>query len=94
MTSPSDAGAMPPGDRGARPGVGRRCGKLVGQDVPTPDPRHLSIPEAVAAGQRIGARQSFPTHLTHDTPHAELAARLPAGIAPAYDGLVIEVGAV
>ena len=62
--------------------------------LPRPHPLHLSIPEAVAAAQRIGARQSFLTHLTHDTPHAELAARLPAGIAPAYDGLVIEVGAV
>jgi phosphoribosyl 1,2-cyclic phosphate phosphodiesterase len=56
-----------------------------------PHPLHLSIPEAVAAGQRIGARRTFLTHLTHDATHADLAARLPAGIAPAYDGLVIEV---
>ena len=58
-----------------------------------PHPLHLSIPEAVAAAQHIGARRTFLTHLTHDTPHAELAARLPGGIAPAYDGLVIEVDA-
>jgi phosphoribosyl 1,2-cyclic phosphate phosphodiesterase len=62
--------------------------------LPRPHPLHLSIPEAVAAAQRIGARQTFLTHLTHDAPHAELAARLPGGIAPAYDGLVIEVDAV
>ena len=62
--------------------------------LPRPHPLHLSIPEAVAAAQRIGARQTFLTHLTHDAPHAELAARLPAGIAPAYDGLVIDVDAV
>lgn len=62
--------------------------------LPRPHPLHLSIPEAVAAAQQIGARQTFLTHLTHDAPHAELAARLPAGIAPAYDGLVIEVAAV
>jgi phosphoribosyl 1,2-cyclic phosphate phosphodiesterase len=62
--------------------------------LPRPHPLHLSIPEAVAAAQQIGARRTFLTHLTHDTPHAELAARLPAGIAPAYDGLVIEVGEV
>lgn len=75
--------------------------RLAGLDVlvlnallPRPHPLHLSIPEAVAAAQQIGARQTFLTHLTHDAPHAELAARLPAGIAPAYDGLVIEVGAV
>lgn len=62
--------------------------------LPRPHPLHLSIPEAVAAAQRIGARRTFLTHLTHDSPHAELAARLPVGIAPAYDGLVIEVGGV
>jgi len=75
--------------------------RLTGLDVlvlnallPRPHPLHLSIPEAVDAAARIGARRTFLTHLTHDTPHAELAARLPAGIAPAYDGLVIDVGSV
>jgi phosphoribosyl 1,2-cyclic phosphate phosphodiesterase len=57
-----------------------------------PHPLHLSIPEAVTAAQEIGAARTFLTHLTHETPHAELAARLPAGVAPAYDGLSIEVG--
>jgi len=56
-----------------------------------PHPLHLSIPEAVAAAQAIGARRTFFTHLTHESPHAALAASLPAGIAPAYDGLVIDV---
>lgn len=59
--------------------------------LPRPHPLHLSIPEAVAAAQRIGARRTFFTHLTHEATHAALAAGLPAGIAPAYDGLVIEV---
>jgi len=58
-----------------------------------PHPLHLSIPEAVATAEAIGARQTYLTHLTHETPHAELAARLPPGIAPAYDGLVIQVDA-
>ena len=61
--------------------------------LPRPHPLHLSIPEAVAIALQLGARRTFLTHLTHETPHAELAASLPAGIAPAYDGLVIEVGA-
>ena len=72
--------------------------ELAGLDVlvlnallPQPHPLHLSIPEAVAAALRIGARRTFLTHLTHDAPHADLAARLPAGVAPAHDGLVIEV---
>ena len=61
--------------------------------LPRPHPLHLSIPEAVAAALQIGARRTFLTHLTHHTSHAALAAELPDGIAPAYDGLVIEVEA-
>jgi len=57
-----------------------------------PHPLHLSVPEAVAAAQRVGARRTFfITHLTHENTHAALAAKLPAGIAPAYDGLVIDL---
>jgi phosphoribosyl 1,2-cyclic phosphate phosphodiesterase len=57
----------------------------------TSHPTHLSIGEAVDVAARIGARQTFLTHLTHETSHAELAASLPAGIAPAYDGLTVEL---
>ena len=55
-----------------------------------PHPTHLSIDEAVEAAQAIGARRTYLTHLTHETGHAELAASLPAGIEPAYDGLIVE----
>jgi phosphoribosyl 1,2-cyclic phosphate phosphodiesterase len=75
--------------------------RLAGLDVlvlnallPRPHPLHLSIAEAVTAAQRIGARRTFLTHLTHETSHADLLATLPDGIAPAYDGLVVEVSAV
>jgi phosphoribosyl 1,2-cyclic phosphate phosphodiesterase len=57
----------------------------------TPHPTHLSISEAVAAAQKVGARQTWLTHLTHRTSHAELEAELPPGIAPAYDGLTVQV---
>lgn len=53
-------------------------------------PTHLSIGEAVRTAQELGAERTFLTHLTHETGHAELAASLPAGIAPAYDGLTVE----
>jgi phosphoribosyl 1,2-cyclic phosphate phosphodiesterase len=56
-----------------------------------PHPLHLSVPEAISAAQRIGARRTFFTHLTHEHTHAALSALLPAGIAPAYDGLVIDL---
>jgi len=57
----------------------------------TPHPTHLSISEAVAAAQKVGARLTYLTHLTHRTGHAELEAELPPGIAPAYDGLTVQV---
>ncbi len=57
----------------------------------TPHPTHLSVSEAVSAAQRVGARQTWLTHLTHRTGHAELVAELPRGIAPAFDGLTVQI---
>lgn len=54
-----------------------------------PHATHLSIPEAVEIARRVGARQTFLTHLTHRYGHAALAARLPEGVAPAHDGLAV-----
>ncbi|MBY0491438.1 MAG: MBL fold metallo-hydrolase [Gemmatimonadaceae bacterium] len=56
-----------------------------------PHPTHLSISEAVATAQQVGAAQTYLTHLTHDNAHAALAAELPTGIMPAYDGLVVPI---
>src|SRR5581483_10218453 len=57
-----------------------------------PHPTHLSIPEAIETARALGAERTYLVHLTHETGHAELAARLPPGIEPAYDGLTVEVG--
>ena len=57
----------------------------------TPHPTHLSIPEAIAVAQEIGAPRTLFTHLPHDHAHAALAAELPHGIEPAYDGLVLTI---
>ena len=56
-----------------------------------PHPTHLSISEAVDTAQALGARRTYLTHLTHETGHAELAAKLPPGVFPAHDGLTVEV---
>jgi len=58
---------------------------------PTPHPTHLSIPEAVALAREIGADRTYLTHLTHRSSHAALERELPAGIAPAYDGLTLTI---
>lgn len=52
---------------------------------------HYSLEEAVEVAQRVGAKHSWLTHLSHQLPcYNELAAELPEGILPAYDGLVLE----
>jgi phosphoribosyl 1,2-cyclic phosphate phosphodiesterase len=56
-----------------------------------PHPTHLSITEAIETARSLGARRTYLTHLTHETGHAELAAQLPDGVFPAYDGLTVEV---
>jgi len=56
-----------------------------------PHPTHLSIPEAIETARSIGARRTILTHLTHETGHAELAARLPEHIEPGFDGQTLEI---
>ena len=52
---------------------------------------HYSLEEAVAVAQRVGAKHSWLTHLSHQLPaYEELTRELPEGILPAHDGLVIE----
>lgn len=57
----------------------------------TPHPTHLSVSEAVDAARKVGARQTWLIHLTHRTAHADLEKELPKGIAPAFDGLTVEI---
>lgn len=54
-------------------------------------PTHLSIDEAVETARLVGAERTFLTHLTHENRHADLAAELPAGVQPAFDGLSVVV---
>jgi phosphoribosyl 1,2-cyclic phosphate phosphodiesterase len=52
-------------------------------------PTHFSLDEALGAASESGARRTVFTHMTHDVRHAELSARLPAGVELGYDGLRI-----
>ena len=55
-----------------------------------PHSTHLSVAESVDYLKRIGARQSFLTHMCHDLDHADTEAGLPEGMRLAYDGLVLD----
>ena len=56
-----------------------------------PHPTHLTLSAAVQTAARVGAKQTYFTHMCHDLPHAETCAALPAGVTLAHDGLVVEV---
>ena len=47
---------------------------------------HFSLEEAIAAAQRIGAKQTLFTHIAHALGHEQTNAMLPKGIQLAYDG--------
>jgi phosphoribosyl 1,2-cyclic phosphate phosphodiesterase len=54
-------------------------------------PTHFTLAQAVEAAGRIGARQTYFTHMAHELGHAETSAGLPPGMALAYDGLFVEI---
>ena len=56
-----------------------------------PHPTHFSLERGGRRPRRASARaRTFFTHMCHDLPHEPTNARLPAGMALAYDGLVLE----
>ena len=57
----------------------------------THHPTHYTIDEAVAVAQRIGAKQTYFTHMTHSVLHAETDARLPDGMNLGHDGLTFSI---
>jgi phosphoribosyl 1,2-cyclic phosphate phosphodiesterase len=56
-----------------------------------PHPTHFSLPEAVDVAQRIGAKRTYFTHMSHDLEHEATNASLPEGMELAYDGLRIRL---
>lgn len=52
---------------------------------------HFSLEGAIEVARRVGARNTWLTHMSHQLPkHRLLSEELPDGIRPAYDGLVID----
>jgi phosphoribosyl 1,2-cyclic phosphate phosphodiesterase len=56
-----------------------------------PHPSHFSVDEALAWIERIKPRRAILTNMHSDLDYAELKARLPAHVEPAYDGMTIKV---
>ncbi len=57
-----------------------------------PHHSHQTLSEAVAFAKRVGARQTWLIHSSHDIGrHAEVNQSLPSNIQMAYDGMVVEI---
>lgn len=56
-----------------------------------PHPSHFTLDQAINMAHAIGARQTYFIHMTHHILHAEEDARLPQGMALAYDGLTLNI---
>jgi len=56
-----------------------------------PHPSHATVKQAVEWAERIGARQTWLTHIAHELGHAVTNRMLPPGVALAYDGLQVPV---
>jgi phosphoribosyl 1,2-cyclic phosphate phosphodiesterase len=56
-----------------------------------PHPSHATVEQALGWARRIGARQTWLTHIAHELGHEETNRNLPAGVQLAYDGLTVPV---
>jgi phosphoribosyl 1,2-cyclic phosphate phosphodiesterase len=56
-----------------------------------PHPSHFSVKDALRWIERLKPRRAILTHMTGDLDYDTLRRDLPAGVEPAYDGMVVEV---
>ena len=56
-----------------------------------PHPTHATVEQAIAWARRIGARQTWLTHIAHELGHEQTNRALPDNIRLAYDGLSLPV---
>lgn len=54
-------------------------------------PTHLTVEEALQVIEKIRPERSYLVHLGHEVDYEELKAKLPDGVEPAYDGLILDI---
>ncbi len=63
---------------------------IIGTLTDRPHPTHCDVDKALGWVRRIKPRQAVLSHLGEGLDYATLAARLPDGVEPAYDGMILE----
>jgi phosphoribosyl 1,2-cyclic phosphate phosphodiesterase len=58
---------------------------------PTPHPTHSHVERTLAWIERLKPRRAILTHMDQSLDYRTLAAQLPAGVEPGYDGLIVEL---
>ena len=56
-----------------------------------PNPAHSHLDQTLAWIKRVGPRRAILTHMNHSVDYDAWRARLPAGVEPAYDRMVVEI---
>jgi phosphoribosyl 1,2-cyclic phosphate phosphodiesterase len=56
-----------------------------------PSPGHLTLEEALGFAKRVGARETWLSHISHELDHERTNRRLPGEVQLAYDGLEVPV---
>ncbi|MGB6745717.1 MAG: MBL fold metallo-hydrolase [Terracidiphilus sp.] len=56
-----------------------------------PHPSHATLEQALVWAERIGARQTWFTHMAHDLGHEETNSTLPENMRLAHDGLTVPI---
>jgi phosphoribosyl 1,2-cyclic phosphate phosphodiesterase len=57
----------------------------------TPHPSHSTVEQSLGWSKRIGAKQTWFTHIAHELCHEDTNRALPEGVRLAYDGLSVQV---
>jgi phosphoribosyl 1,2-cyclic phosphate phosphodiesterase len=57
----------------------------------TPHPSHSTVEQSIEWSRRIGAKQTWFTHISHDLGHEETNCARPPDIRLAHDGLTVPV---
>jgi phosphoribosyl 1,2-cyclic phosphate phosphodiesterase len=83
----TDTNGIPPASMSLLEGV--QVLAIDGLRPSPPHPTHFTVGQAIEAARRVGARDTYLIHLTHEIDPESFEKTLPEGVRLAYDGMTI-----